>query len=47
VQKPVEDAGRLGVTGTPSFFINGRVLFGARPLEAFTKVIEEELSRSR
>lgn len=32
-----------GVGGTPAFFINGRFLSGALPLEAFTQVIEEEL----
>ena len=32
-----------GVSGTPAFFINGRLLSGAQPLEAFKKVIDEEL----
>ncbi len=35
---------QLGVTGTPAFFINGRPLLGAQPLEAFVKVIDEELA---
>ena len=34
---------RLGVTGTPTFFINGRVLTGAQPLAAFSAVIDAEL----
>jgi protein-disulfide isomerase len=46
VQKDVEDGRRLEVTGTPTFFINGRVLVGAQPLEAFAKVIDDELARS-
>ena len=33
----------LGVTGTPTFFVNGRPLVGAQPLEAFMAVIESEL----
>ena len=45
VQKDVEEAGRLGITGTPAFFINGRPLSGAQPLEAFARIIEEELTR--
>jgi protein-disulfide isomerase len=45
VQKDIEEGARLGVTGTPAFFINGRLLSGAQPLDAFVKVIEEELSR--
>jgi protein-disulfide isomerase len=32
-----------GVSGTPAFFINGRPLSGAQPLEAFKTVIDEEL----
>ncbi|HET8540826.1 MAG TPA: thioredoxin domain-containing protein [Anaeromyxobacter sp.] len=32
-----------GVTGTPAFFINGRLLSGAQPLEAFKGLIDEEL----
>jgi protein-disulfide isomerase len=43
VQKDVEEAKRLDVTGTPTFFINGRMLTGAQPLEAFVRVIDDEL----
>jgi protein-disulfide isomerase len=43
VQGDMEEGSRLGVTGTPSFFVNGRPLHGAQPLEAFVRVIEEEL----
>ncbi len=39
----LDEGARLGVTGTPGFFINGRPLSGAQPLEAFVRVIEEEL----
>ncbi len=41
-------AGRaLGVRGTPSFFINGRLVRGAQQAEAFEKVIDEEIERAR
>jgi protein-disulfide isomerase len=46
VQQDVVDGARLGITGTPMFFINGRPLSGAIPLERFVQVIEEELARS-
>jgi protein-disulfide isomerase len=36
---------KAGVFGTPAFFINGRPLSGAQPLEAFKAVIDEELER--
>jgi protein-disulfide isomerase len=36
----------LGVTGTPTFFINGRPLRGNQPLGVFLRVIDEELARA-
>ncbi len=33
-----------GVTGTPAFFINGRLLAGALPFEAFKRIIDEEIA---
>ena len=37
----------LGVTGTPAFFINGRMLVGAQPFEKFKDVIDDELSSAK
>lgn len=34
-----------GVTGTPAFFINGRVLSGAQPADAFKAIIDQELAK--
>ncbi len=34
----------VGVSGTPAFFTNGRLLAGAYPLEEFKKLIDEELA---
>jgi protein-disulfide isomerase len=39
------EARSFGITGTPGFLVNGRVLTGAQPYEAFAAVIEEELER--
>ncbi len=36
---------KLGVTGTPAFFINGRRLSGALPYEEFKRVIESEFAK--
>lgn len=47
IQRDVDEGTRLGVNGTPSFFINGRLLSGAQPLESFASIIDEELSRAR
>lgn len=38
-------AGRVGATGTPTFFINGIQVVGAQPISAFEQVIEAELSK--
>ena len=35
-----------GVSGTPAFFINGRMVGGAVPYEDFAEMIEEELQRA-
>lgn len=33
----------IGVNGTPAFFINGKFLSGAQPLEVFKEIIDKEL----
>jgi protein-disulfide isomerase len=44
VQRDLDEGNRLGITGTPAFFVNGRTLTGAQPLEAFTRLIDQELA---
>lgn len=43
VQADARYASQLGVSGTPTFFINGIPLVGAQPLERFTELIDAEL----
>ncbi len=43
ISKDYGDAQKLGVTGTPAFFINGRFISGAQPYSVFASVIDEEL----
>jgi protein-disulfide isomerase len=45
IQKDLEEGTQAGVAGTPGFFINGVPLSGAKSAEAFTRLIEQELSR--
>lgn len=45
VQQDLADGETYGVTGTPTFFVNGRLLVGAKPFSAFQAAIEEELTR--
>jgi protein-disulfide isomerase len=46
VAKDLADARQLGVTGTPTFFVNGRPVQGAQPLRVFTAVVDQELARA-
>lgn len=43
VQQDLNEGAQLGLTGTPTFFINGREISGNQPLEAFETIIDEEL----
>lgn len=36
-----------GVNGTPAFFVNGRLLSGAQPLDEFKKLIDRELQAKK
>ncbi len=44
VGRDMRQARRLGVRSTPTFFINGRQISGARPLHEFEAVVDEELA---
>jgi protein-disulfide isomerase len=44
VQADARDAASVGISGTPSFVINGRILVGALPFSEFKTVIDEELA---
>jgi protein-disulfide isomerase len=44
VQQDLNEGAKLGLTGTPAFFINGREISGAQPLEAFAVIVDEELA---
>ncbi|MBK9072977.1 MAG: DsbA family protein [Myxococcales bacterium] len=46
IAKEQADLARVGVTGTPAFYINGRFIGGAQPLPAFEAVIAEELEKA-
>ena len=45
VAKDFSDGQKLGVSGTPTFFVNGTKLVGAQPLSAFEQIIEAELAK--
>jgi protein-disulfide isomerase len=43
VETDIREGNDAGVSGTPAFFINGRMLTGAQPFDAFKRIIDEEL----
>lgn len=45
VQKDFDDGNSAGVSGTPSIFINGRLVVGAQPYASFKAIIDEELKK--
>ena len=45
VEADIKMGNDAGVNGTPAFFINGRMISGAQPFEAFKRIIDEELAR--
>jgi protein-disulfide isomerase len=44
VQKDSQDARSYGATGTPAFFINGRLVSGAQPFSVFQQAIDAALT---
>jgi protein-disulfide isomerase len=47
VQRDLQESAQLGLTGTPTIFINGREISGNQPLEAFEAIIDEELATGK
>jgi protein-disulfide isomerase len=45
IDKDIDDGRKAGVSGTPAFFINGIPTSGAQQQDAFTRIIEDELSK--
>lgn len=46
VKANAEEAGKAGISGTPSFIINGKLLVGAQPIDSFKKAIDAALAES-
>jgi protein-disulfide isomerase len=44
IMADMAEAQAAGVSGTPAFFVNGVLLSGAQPYEAFKAVIDAELA---
>ncbi len=47
VQKDFQEGSRYGVSGTPTFFINGIKMVGAKGVDSFAEIIDAELARQK
>ncbi|PZR16718.1 MAG: thioredoxin [Archangium gephyra] len=47
IQADSAEGMRVGANGTPTFFINGRQVVGAQPIDAFKNVIDDELKKKK
>ncbi|MEM5802068.1 MAG: thioredoxin domain-containing protein [Candidatus Aenigmatarchaeota archaeon] len=45
VKKDFNDGKAMGVTGTPTFFINGEIIVGAQPYSVFQAAVEKALAQ--
>lgn len=45
IDRQTQEVMKIGATGTPATFINGRYLSGAQPYESFKRLVEEELAK--
>ena len=47
VKAQMQEGASVGVRGTPGFIVNGRLISGAQPFEAFKNVIDDELASAK
>ncbi len=47
VQESLGVGTRLGITSTPTVYVNGRMVNGAQPIEVFQSLIDDELARGK
>jgi protein-disulfide isomerase len=45
IDSDMAEGQKLGLKSTPTFFINGKLVSGAQPIEVFSEVIDEELAK--
>jgi protein-disulfide isomerase len=45
VEADMAEGQKVGIKSTPTFFVNGKLLMGAQPIENFSEIIDEELAK--
>src|SRR5262245_5044411 len=46
IDEETQEVMKVGATGTPASFVNGRFVSGAAPYEMFKKLIDEEIAKA-
>jgi protein-disulfide isomerase len=46
VQESLATGNRLGITSTPTVYVNGRMVNGAQPIDVFQAIVDDELART-
>ena len=45
IDADMKQGSALGVSGTPAAFVNGHLVSGAQPVDAFKKIVDAELAK--
>jgi protein-disulfide isomerase len=45
IDRNIAEGRRMGLSGTPMFVVNGKLLAGAQPVEVFRRVLDRELKQ--
>lgn len=45
IDADVAEGSAIGIKSTPTFFVNGKLIAGAQPMEVFKEIIDEELAK--
>lgn len=47
IQEDLKEGKKMGIKGTPTFIINGKLIVGARGFDFFDSIIEKELKAAK
>ena len=45
IDEDIAQGQKIGIKSTPTFFVNGKLVAGAQPIEVFSEIIDEELAK--
>ena len=45
IETDIAEGQKIGIKSTPTFFVNGKLVSGAQPIDVFSEIIDEELAK--